>query len=199
MPKTGLTSPELVEKTLEIATGIIRRNGLDKFRLVDVARELGVTHAAMYNHFPDKGAILDAISERWLAEMDEALERLTQTGGPARLSLIEWFMAYHRRLLNEARGDRELFKAFILAAKEDKPFVLTHVRNTHDQVMRLIVRGANSGELDVTWPEGAVEVLFEATLSFHHPQVVLDRQFEDRELLLQRVVAVALAGLAANR
>ena len=199
MPKTGLSAEEMVEKTIEIAMGIIRHNGLDKFRLVDVARGLGVTHAAIYNHFPDKGAILDAISERWLSDMDEALERLTETRGPARLAIIEWFMAYHRRMLNEARTDLELFKAYKMAVEADKPFVLHHMQNTRSQLLHLIVRGANSGELDVSWPEGAVEVLFEATRAFHHPAMVLAYKGEARELLLQRVVAVVLAGLSANQ
>ncbi|MGE4421275.1 MAG: TetR family transcriptional regulator [Pseudodesulfovibrio sp.] len=199
MPKTGLSSEELVEKTIEITMELVRRHGLDKFRLVDVARELGVTHAALYNHFPDKVAILDAISERWLTEMDEALERVAETRGPARLAIIEWFMAYHRRKRNKVRGDPELFRSFNMAVEADKPFVLRHLRNMHDQLLRLVERGAETGELDVPAPEGAVEVLIEATMAFHHPLMVLEHKDEDRELLLQRVVSVVLAGLSANR
>jgi AcrR family transcriptional regulator len=199
MPKTGLSSEELVEKTIEIAMRIIRHNGLDKFRLVDVARELGVTHAALYNHFPDKGAILDAISERWLTEMDEALERLAETSGPTRLAIIEWFMAYHRRKRNKVRGDPELFKSFNMAVEAKKPFVLRHLQNMHDQLLHLVERGAHSGELDVASTEAAVETLLEATQAFHHPLLVLEHKDDDRELLLQRVVAVVLAGLSANR
>ncbi|WP_338667084.1 TetR/AcrR family transcriptional regulator [Pseudodesulfovibrio methanolicus] len=199
MPKTGLSSEEMVERTIEIAQDTIRQVGLDRFRLVDVAKGLGVTHAALYNHFPSKGAILDAISERWLNEMDEAMERVARTGGPSRLAILEWFMAYHRQKRNKVMRDPELYRSFNMAVEADKPFVLRHLENLHDQLLSLLERGADSGELDIALPERAMEVLFEATASFHHPVLVLEHKDEDRELLLQRVVSAVLAGLSATR
>ena len=35
--------------------------------MVDVARELGVSHGSVYRHFPSKAALRDAVAERWLA------------------------------------------------------------------------------------------------------------------------------------
>ncbi len=196
MPKTGLSSEEMVEKTLEIAKDTIRRVGLDRFRLVDVARELGVSHAALYNHFPNKEAILDAISERWLIEMDEALERVARTEGPSRLAILEWFMAYHRQKRNKVTRDPELYRSFNMAVEARKPFVRRHLDSLHEQLLHLLERGADSGELNIGLPERAAEVLFESTVAFHHPALVYEHKDEDRELLLQKVVSAVLAGLA---
>jgi len=199
MPKTGLSSEEMVERTMGIAEDTIRRFGLGRFRLVDVAKELGVTHSALYNHFPNKEAILDAISERWLNEMDEALARVARIDGPTRLTILEWFMAYHRQKRNKVMRDPELYRSFNMAVEADKPFVRRHLKNIHDQLLNLLERGAESGEFDIHLPERAAEVLFEATSSFHHPVLVLEHKDEDRELLLQRVVSIVLAGLSTSR
>lgn len=197
MPRTGLSSEELVEKALAIAMDKIRHHGLDKFRLVDIARELGVSHAALYNHFPDKAALLDAISERWLRAIDEALDAIAGSDLPPSRAIIAWFEELHRRKRDKVRLDPELFKSFNLASESNKPFVARHLRNLHEQLSRLVRAAMAAGELDVASAAVAVAVLFEATLPFHHPSLVLERKDEERTELLRRVVEVVLAGLSA--
>ena len=46
--------------------------GVDKVRMSDVARDIGVTHAALYPHFADKAALLDAVTQTWLRSVDAA-------------------------------------------------------------------------------------------------------------------------------
>ena len=70
MPKTGLTAAEIRDKALDVTIEQIRRYGFDKVRLVDIAKDLGVSHAALYTHFADRGALLDAVSERWLNALE---------------------------------------------------------------------------------------------------------------------------------
>lgn len=197
MPKTGLSSEELVEKALEVAKANIRKNGLDKFRLIDVARELGVTHAALYNHFSRKGAVLDVISERWLSEVDARLEGLSRARGPVLEAVTDWLRELHRLKVEKVRGDPELYRSFNLAVESEKPFVMRHLRNMHDQLLFMVERAVRRGELAVPSPEEAVQVLSTATAAFHHPGLVLEHRDEDREPLLKEVVAVVLAGLNA--
>ena len=199
MPKTGLTSDALVEKSLEIAMGNIRRNGLDKFRLIDIARELGVTHAALYNHFPDKEAVLDDISCRWLRDLDATLEGFAQANLPPCTAIAEWFREFHKRKLEKVQQDPELFKSFNLAVESAKPFVMRHLQNMHDQLLFMVQRAVEARQLTVSSPKAAVTLLFEATMAFHHPGLVLEHKDEDRVDLLQRVVTVVLAGLSEVR
>lgn len=205
MPKTGLTSEEIRGKALEIARKTIRRNGLDKFRLIDVARELGVTHAALYNHFPGKEAVLDAISEGWLARMDEALAALAavdedegRSDADSRQDILRWFLAYHRLKLNKVRQDPELYKSFNLAVEAQKPFVQRHMENIFAQLTALVERAVAEGELRQGASERAVKLLFEGTKSFHHPVLVLENKEQDREELLKEVVTTLLAGLSVS-
>ena len=63
MPRTGLTASEIKEKAIDLTIEKMRANGFDKVRLTDVAKSLGVSHAALYSHFKDKTALFDAVSE----------------------------------------------------------------------------------------------------------------------------------------
>lgn len=198
MPKTGLTSEEIKEKTLQITEEKIRRYGFEKFRLTDIARELNVSHAALYNHFPDKAALLDAISERWLTCLDNTLKLITQKEAPPRRLIAEWFLKYHELKKAKVLKDPELYKSFNLAAELHKPFVARHLHNLREQLSSLVQRAIAAGECRGESPEKVVRLLLEATASFHHPQLVLDHKDEPRGPLLQELVEVLLAGLSPN-
>jgi AcrR family transcriptional regulator len=196
MPKTGLTSEEIREKALEITEEKIRYHGFEKFRLTDLAKELNVSHAALYNHFPNKSALLDAISERWLTQMDHALGCIVKKKtSPCKL-IIEWFLQYHKLKREKVLKDPELFKSFNMAAELEKPFILIHLQNMNNQLLELVQRAATTGEIHNKLPEEMVEILMEATVSFHHPRMVLDHKDENREPLLQKIIEVLLGGLS---
>ncbi|QJT09467.1 TetR/AcrR family transcriptional regulator [Oceanidesulfovibrio marinus] len=196
MPRTGLTSAELVEKAIDIATRNIRQFGLDKFRLTDVAKKLKVSHAALYNHFPDKAAVTDAISERWLNQIDAALESASQADLEPRTRLIRWFLTLHRMKLEKIRTDPELYKTFNMAVELDKPFVRQHQANVRRLLGDVLRKAVDAGAFPAEGQDNAVVVLLEATSSFHHPSMVLEHKDEDREDLLQQIVSVVFAGLA---
>ena len=54
--------PLTSERILEAAEEALRRFGPAKANVVDVARALGVSHGAVYRHFPSKAALRDAVS-----------------------------------------------------------------------------------------------------------------------------------------
>lgn len=51
----------------------LRENGVDELSLRDLARELGVSHAAPRRHFPDRQALLDALAVAGFARLDTML------------------------------------------------------------------------------------------------------------------------------
>lgn len=196
MPRTGLTSEEIKEKALQITEEKIRHYGFEKFRLTDIAKELKVSHAALYNHFPDKAALLDAISERWLTRMDTILKLITQKKASPRQLIIEWFLKYHELKREKVLKDPEIFKTFNMAAELLKPFILKHLHNLNQQLLTLVEKAIAAGQIRGKSPEKVVQILLEATVSFHHPRMVLDHKDEKRELLLHKLIEVLLDGLA---
>ncbi|HEX6471087.1 MAG TPA: TetR/AcrR family transcriptional regulator C-terminal domain-containing protein [Streptosporangiaceae bacterium] len=54
---------------MRAATDLIEREGADALSMRGVAAELGVAVMSLYNHVPNKAALLDAVAERILAGM----------------------------------------------------------------------------------------------------------------------------------
>lgn len=194
MPKTGLSSEEIKEKALQIAEEKIRAYSFEKFRLTDIAKELKISQAALYNHFPDKAALLDAISERWLAHMDNTLEHIANKEVPPRQLIVKWFLTYHQLKKEKVLKDPELYKSFNMAAELLKPFIIDHLDNLNRQLLMLVQKAIIAQEIHAKSPENVVQLLLESTISFHHPRMVLDHKDEKREGLLKQVVETMLEG-----
>lgn len=57
------------DRLLEAASGLFAARGVDA-PLEEVARRAGVSIGTLYNHFPNRGALLDAVLPDRLAELD---------------------------------------------------------------------------------------------------------------------------------
>ncbi|MFD2470446.1 TetR/AcrR family transcriptional regulator [Amycolatopsis silviterrae] len=81
---------------LDAAERGLRAHGADQLSLRDLAREIGVSHAAPRRHFPDRQALLDALAEAGFARLDTALRTALKAadGFPARVRAAA--MAYTR-------------------------------------------------------------------------------------------------------
>src|ERR1700722_17558687 len=138
MPKTGLTAAEIRDKALEVTVEQMRRHGFDKVRLVDIAKELGVSHAALYSHFADRGALLDAVSERWLNALESSLEAICRKDKDPIAKIHEWFQKLYRTKREKVLNDPELYKSFDVAAAERKAFYANHLTRVSGQLTRLV-------------------------------------------------------------
>ena len=58
------------ERILEVTEDVLRRYGLAKATVVDVARALDVSHGSVYRHFPSKASLREAVAKRWLDRID---------------------------------------------------------------------------------------------------------------------------------
>ncbi len=76
MNETALTR----EKILEAAENVLRRYGLSKATVVDVARMLGVSHGSVYRHFASKAELREAVLRVWLSRVHDSLEIIAGRG-----------------------------------------------------------------------------------------------------------------------
>ena len=196
MPRTGLTQDALRRAALAAAEAAIRRYGIEKSSLVDVAKRLGVTHSALYKLFPDKNALMDAVSDRWLQDTEAELEAIARRKAPAAKRLREWFVRLHTLKREKVLADPELYAAFDRAATQARPFIERHLQVMRDQVERILAQGMAAGEFRRSTPKALAHTLFEATLAFHHPRSVLENIEDDRVPQLRKVLNLLLAGLA---
>jgi AcrR family transcriptional regulator len=62
---TQKRSRERVERILSCASELIERSGSDALRMSDVAEMAGISIGSLYQYFPDKGAIIRTLAERY--------------------------------------------------------------------------------------------------------------------------------------
>ncbi len=196
MPKTGLTATEIRDKAIDVTIGQMRRYGFDKVRLVDIAKELGVSHAALYTHFADREALLDAVSERWVSALDVSLETICRKDKDPVAKIHEWFQKLYSAKREKVLNDPELYKSFNAAAEQRKLFYTSHLTHANSQLTRLVEEAAEGKRLAKYPVARAVALLLEATTGFHNPNLVAQRIHEKREQLLKQLLDVVINGLS---
>jgi AcrR family transcriptional regulator len=93
--RAGLSSAEVLATARELA----EHDGMDALTMRRLAAALGVAPNTLYSHFADKAALIDAVLDAWLADVEtEPIERLEPREG------LRQLMIAARRLLLE-HGD----------------------------------------------------------------------------------------------
>lgn len=195
MPRTGLTAAEIKEKAIDLTVDKMREAGFDKVRLTDIAKEIGISHAALYSHFADKMALLDAVSERWLLSIDESLEAVCRKPKEPTEKILLWMITLHRAKIAKVLHDPELYKAFDLSTAVQKPFAKRHMDSLQSQLLGLVKEVVAKRRLRDVNPDEMAKVLQESMMAFHHPKLVAQNINEKREPLLRLVLDSVLKGL----
>jgi len=65
-PRHGATPAPTREVILDTAERLFAAHGVEGVAVRDLAREMGITASSLYNHFPGKQALYDAVLERGL-------------------------------------------------------------------------------------------------------------------------------------
>ena len=195
MPRTGLSAEDIKEKAIDATVVKIRELGFEKVRLTDIARELHVSHAALYSHFKDKSDLLDAVSERWLLTLDAKLDAICRRKKDPCEKIHAWALAIHRAKIEKISRDPELYRAFDMAAERSKPFVENHIENMYRQLSGLVAEAIERAGLKNADAELMTNIIMESTSAFHHPRLVAQHLGQKREKLMHKVIDSVLEGL----
>ena len=74
---------------LRVGLELVAERGINGFTLREVARRAGVSHAAPYHHFADRGALVRAIVAESYADLAVALEASATKGGDDAVARLE--------------------------------------------------------------------------------------------------------------
>jgi AcrR family transcriptional regulator len=157
------------DRILATAEDVIRRFGPTKATVVDVARALGVSHAAVYRHVATKAELRDLVVGRWVETTMAPLRTIAAAPGPAaqRLRrLVDTLIAVKRR---RAADDPELFAAYRTLAADAKSVVAAHIEEMVALVAAVIRSGVTDGKFRTVDPVAAGRAVLIATSRFHHP------------------------------
>ncbi|MHC5724759.1 MAG: TetR family transcriptional regulator [Nostoc sp.] len=186
------------ERILDAAEEVLRRYGLAKATVVDVARFLEVSHGTIYRHFPSKVALRDAVAERWLHRVSTPLAAIAQEQGSAVERLQRWFKQLITLKRQKVLDDPELFATYSAIAQEARGVVQAHIAELVRQVAAIVESGISSHEFRVTDPQVAAKAVFQATVRFHHPAHASEWNDPDIDTDFAQVWRLVLAGLVVG-
>ncbi|MDF5736431.1 MULTISPECIES: TetR family transcriptional regulator [unclassified Nostoc] len=191
-------SPLTPERILDAAEDVLRRYGLAKATVVDVARFLEVSHGTIYRHFPSKAALRDAVAERWLHRVSTPLAAIAQEPGSAVERLHRWFEQLIALKRQKVLDDPELFATYSAIAQEAQGVVQAHIDELVSQVAAIVESGISSNEFKVTDPQVAAKAVFQAMVRFHHPAHASEWSDPDIDTDFAQVWRLILAGLVVG-
>lgn len=187
------------ERILEVTEDVLRRYGLAKATVVDVARALDVSHGSVYRHFPSKASLREAVAKRWLDRLSAPLTKIAEDTGPAAARLESWlrtmFAIKHERLAD----DPEMFATYLTLAREACRSVKGHKECLVEQIARIVSDGVKEGAFEVADPKVTARAIFEATSRFHHPAHADEWNEPDAPARIDAVLALVLRGLQAPK
>jgi AcrR family transcriptional regulator len=185
------------DRILDAAEALLRRQGLAKTTVVDVARALDMSHANVYRHFASKAALQDALVERWLLELMAPLTEIAERSDPPAERLVAWVLAFVEAKRRRVLTDPELFDAYHAAASESRDVVAKHMGQGRAQLVGIIRDGVTAGTFRVRDPEAAAAAVMDAMVRFYHPHHI--RGGADPGLDgARRVLELLVAGLQAG-
>jgi len=162
-------SPLTRDQILATAEDVIRRFGPAKANVVDVARALGVSHAAVYRHVATKAELRELVVGRWAEATMPSLRVAAAQPGPAPQRLRQLFDALIAVKRRRAAEDPELFAAYRTLAADARSVVDAHVEELVNLTATIIRSGVEEGTFRPVDPLAAGRAVLFATSRFHHP------------------------------
>ena len=191
-------STDRKEQILDTAEELLRKHGIAKTSVVDVARALDLSHAAVYKYFDSKIALQEAVAERWLHRISAPLARISAREGDAVERLRDWVHTLIRLKQKKVLDDSEMFATYHALAETADGAVTRHVDELIAQLERIVADGLAAGQLHATDARSAAWAVLNATARFHHPHFVIQYRGKTTDAEVDAVLNLLIAGLKAG-
>jgi AcrR family transcriptional regulator len=192
MNETLVLTPERI---LEVTEDVLRRYGLAKATVVDVARALDVSHGSVYRHFPSKASLREAVAKRWLDRVNAPLQEIAESSGPAPARLEHWLRTMVAIKHKKVCDDPEMFETYLTLAQEACKVVKAHKDGLVDQIAHILSDGVKQNLFEVADLKASARALFDATSRFHHPAHAEEWNDPALPARIDTVMALLLRGL----
>ncbi len=187
------------ERILEATEEVLRRYGLAKATVVDVARALDVSHGSVYRHFPSKASLRQAVAKRWLDRANAPLQKVAESTGPAPARLEKWLRTMIDIKVKKLSDDPEMFATYLSLAQEACEAVKAHRERLIDQLAHIITDGVKQGAFAASDVKSTARAVFEATTRYHHPAHSDEWKDSARPARIDALLSLLLRGLEAPR
>jgi AcrR family transcriptional regulator len=187
------------ERILDVTEDVLRRFGLAKATVVDVARALDVSHGSVYRHFSSKASLREAVAKRWLDRVSAPLAKIADGSGPAPARLERWLRALCSAKQKKVLEDPEMFATYLTLAREACVVVKAHKEKLADQITTILSDGIKQGAFQVTDIKVSARAILEAISRYYHPAHADEWKDADLAVRFDALLALLLKGLEAPR
>jgi AcrR family transcriptional regulator len=197
-----MASPELRltrDRIVATAEDVLRRFGPEKATVVDVARALGVSHAAVYRHVKTKAELRDLVVQRWVDETMPPLRAVVARSGPAPKRLRQLFDTLISIKRRRAAADPQLFSAYRLLSAGAQSVVAAHVDELVQLGATIIRSGVEEGTFRQVDPVAAGQAVLFATVPFHHPAHAMEWTNPKLDSVYDEVWRLLMEGLSLEK
>src|SRR5215468_6273845 len=187
------------DRIVSAAEDVLRRFGPAKATVVDVARALGVSHAAVYRHVATKAELRDLVVGRWAETTMPPLRAIAAKLGPAPERLRQLFDALIAVKRRRAAEDPELFAAYRTVAADAQSVVASHLDELVGLAATVIRSGVEEGTFRTVDPVAAGRAVLFATSRFHHPVHAAEWVAPDIDAVYDDVWQMLMNGLCVAK
>ena len=177
-------------RIMDTAEALFRRLGYAKTAVADIAAELKMSPANVYRFFSSKNAIVEAICQRCLSELDEKAWAVARSRGSAAERIERLFvevLAYHKENL---LTDQKVNDMVLVAMEQNWDAIRAHKEAIRMVIEKILREGIEAGEFEAVEAGPTSKLLMLSMASFCHP-VLLAQSMQDGEDIEAGVAASA--------
>jgi len=171
-PQVKINPEDTRARILTTAEALFRQLGFAKTAVADIAAELSMSPANIYRFFPSKNAIVEAICQRCLSEVEEKVWSVARSKAPAAQRMERLFLeilSYHKENLITEKRVNEL----VLVAMEHSWDTIRAHKDVLRTVVELILRdGIASGDFETVDPHATAELILRSLIVFTNPVLI---------------------------
>ncbi|MFI9558298.1 TetR/AcrR family transcriptional regulator [Nonomuraea endophytica] len=164
---------------LDAAERVLRDHGADQLALRDLAREIGVSHAAPRRHFPNRQALLDALAVAGFARLDTTLRTAMAGAGDDFPARVRATMTAYTRFATDNAALLELM--YTCKHRPDATLIVEAAEAPFGLMIELILQGQAQGMLEAGDDTARIGIVLFATLQ--GIAALINGNFVDPELL----------------
>lgn len=183
------------ESVVDAAQRLIRRTGIQKTTVSEIARELQMSSANIYRFFASRSEINVEVCRRIFDEIERIVEEeIAESPGPASATLREIILAIDRLNTLRFTADRKLHELFEVAHNENWSILREHCRRLDELCEQIIKEGMMAGEFRAGDARLASILFRSICLKFCNPRLTA----EEPQPTIEQVVDFCLAALAGQ-
>lgn len=151
--------------TVEAVVELAGEQNPSEITTAAIAKRMGLTQGALFRHFPNKDAILQAVME-WVAERLMSRIEKAVHAEPSPLAALESMFMAHVDFITEHPGIPRMLFGELQRSEETAPkrMAQTLIRRYGERLNRLFEQGKACGELDGKLDNEAAATLFIGTI-----------------------------------